>query len=74
MGLGLERRKNPVHEEGISEAGEVAAKAEMNWGVCRHTVCAQQCVSVCICTCVCFYVHVHTHSRRVNGGVLWGGH
>lgn len=62
MGLGLERRKNQVHEEGVSEAGEVAAKAEMNWGVCvcSHTR-AHQCVSVCVCTCVCFYVRVHTY-------------
>lgn len=60
LGLGLERRKNWVHEEGVSEAGKVAAKAEMNWGVCvcAHTR-AHQCVSVCVCTCVflCTFAH-----------------
>ena len=55
LGLGLERRKNWVHEEGVSEAGKVAAKAEMNWGVCvcAHTR-AHQCVSAS--AHVCFYV------------------
>lgn len=70
LGLGLERRKNWVHEEGVSEAGKAAAKAEMNWGVC---VCAHLCtsVSVCVFTCVCFmYVctPILEESMEVCGG------
>ena len=60
LGLSLERRKNQVHEDGIPEAGKVAAKAEMNWDVCvcTHTR-AHQCVSVCVCTCVFLCTSAH---------------
>ena len=71
MGLGLERRKNRVHEEGVSEAGEVVAKAEMNWGVCVRT---HSCTAVCVSASahVCVFMYVCTHIREESMEVCCG--
>lgn len=71
LGLSLERRKNQVHEDGIPEAGKVAAKAEMNWDVCVHT---HSCTSVCECLRLhmCVFMYVCTPILEESMEVCWG--